>query len=274
MKKINVFHSFYLDTPLIPGRCFDVFFPEEITCDTALFFVHGGGWKAGGRGEYHKIMEVLNGRGILCASTDYRMSGVTALDQLADICESFDRFVTFLKENRRPLKIAVFGTSAGAHLASLLLCAGASICGDAVELQNEWVAPVCGILQATPVEFTPWEDIFPWIWQDMQSIAGAPYAEAPGVYEKLSLRNYLDKTNPVLFFAEAQNEHIFPSEKTWEIVEKHRAWGIPSQWKRYCNVEHGFFYALDRRQQREMLEDIVSFIQTGKVTLSGRNETR
>ncbi len=275
MKKLHLFPTFYLDTPLIPGRCFDVFAPEKITCDTALFIIHGGGWKAGSRSDFHQLMEAFNQRGILCASTDYRMgAGVTAFDQLADVREAYDAFVTYLKERHLPLKIAVHGASAGAHLASLLLCAKPGECGEVVDLQNEWIAPVSGILQATPVEFTPWEDIFPWTWLDMQSIAGVPYEKAPAVYEKLSLRNYIGKGNPVLFFAEAQCEHIFPSEMTWQLVQKHRSLGIPSQWKMYRNVEHGFFYALTRWQQREMLEDVVSFLTTGKPTHSEKNEIR
>ena len=51
------FRSFYLDSPLQPGRVFDLFLPETATRDTALFFVHGGGWCAGSRTAYHAIME-------------------------------------------------------------------------------------------------------------------------------------------------------------------------------------------------------------------------
>ena len=66
------FRSFYLDSPLQPGRVFDLFLPETATRDTALFFVHGGGWCAGSRTAYHAIMEHCCGLGYLCASTDYR----------------------------------------------------------------------------------------------------------------------------------------------------------------------------------------------------------
>ena len=193
------FQSYYLDSPLICGRVFDLFLPETATQDTALFFVHGGGWNAGSRTGFHQIMEKYNELGYICASTDYRLPGpvrfsdspgVTAFDQLQDIRESYDRFVSLLKTMGRPLKIAVFGTSAGAHLASLLLCAAPGECGEHCELRNEWVKPSCGFLQSTPVVFEPWQDIFPHIWHAMQFFAaGCMYETDPKRFQALSLRS-------------------------------------------------------------------------------------
>ena len=261
----HVFQSFYLDAPLQRGRIFDVFEPETVTKETAVFFIHGGGWKAGSRTGHHVIMQQFNEDGYLCASTDYRLSGVNAFDQLQDVRESYDSFVSLLKAKKRPLRIAVAGSSAGAHLASLLLCAEPGECGEKPQLENEWVKPVRGILQSTPSRFTPWEDIFPHIWTTMQAIAGAPYAADPGRYERLSLSHYIRKGNPPLFFAEAENEHMFPPEMNWELVRKQRELGIPAQWKLYTRAEHGFFYDLIRRQQKEFYRDIRSFLDTGKV---------
>ena len=152
----HVFQSIYLDAPLQIGRIFDVFEPETVSKGIAVFLIHGGGWKAGSRGgRQHIIMQQFNDDGYICASTDYRLTGVTAFEQLQDVRESYDRFVSVLKAKKRPLRIAVFGTSAGAHLASLLLCAEPGECGEKAQLENEWVKPVQGILQSTPPQFTP-----------------------------------------------------------------------------------------------------------------------
>lgn len=264
------FQSYYLDSPLICGRVFDLFLPETATQDTALFFVHGGGWNAGSRTGFHQIMEKYNELGYICASTDYRLPGpvrfsdspgVTAFDQLQDIRESYDRFVSLLKTMGRPLKIAVFCTSAGAHLASLLLCAAPGECGEHCELRNEWVKPSCGFLQSTPVVFEPWQDIFPHIWHAMQFFAaGCMYETDPKRFQALSLRSYIRRDNPPLLFLEAENEHMFPSSMTLELVREHNSLGIPSQWKVYKNAEHGFFYSLERPVQREVFDDIQRFI--------------
>lgn len=260
------FQSYYLDCPLQVGRVFDVFEPEKITKDVAVFIVHGGGWRSGSRAAFHGIMEALNQRGYLVASTDYRLNAKDAFEQLSDIRASYDRFVTLLKKKGRPLRIAVYGESAGAHLASLLLCAAPGECGEENALENEWIRPCMGILQATPCDFLHWEGMIPAFWSTMQDIAGAPYEQDPQRYERLSLKNYIRSSNPPIFFVEAELEHLFPSEYTLEIAKKHRSMDVRSHWKVYEKVEHGFFYELKRKRQLEAFEDICLF-------LDGRLET-
>lgn len=264
------FCSYYLDSPIVTGRCFDVFEPEKITRDTAVFFIHGGGWIAGSRTTYHKIMQFLNARGWLCASTDYRLAstvryrsgdGITAIDQLKDIREAYDKFVSILKERALPLKIAVFGSSAGAHLTSLLATADPGECGEKVELVNPWVKPVKAILQATPTGMEPWEDIFPQGWEMMQGNAcGWRYEENPEIFRKLSMTTYLRSDNPPCFFIEAGNEHIFPPQRNLEVVDKQRQMGIASFWKLYPSAEHGFVYDVKTRIQQEALSDMMRFL--------------
>ncbi len=261
--------TFYLDSPLVKNRCIDIFEPEKQTCDTALFFIHGGG---GARPGMQIIMEGFCRRGVLCASVGFRDGD--ALDQLKDVRNGYDRFLSYLKEKGLPLKVCVYGESHGAFLGSLLLCAVPGECGEKVDLANDWIPPVRGVLQATPVQFTPWTDINPTLWSLIQKIAGVSYEEHPERYEALSLRNYLRKDNPPLFFAEAQHEHYDPPAMTYALVQKHNAMGIPSQWKMYKNVEHGFFYRLDTWQQKLLFEDIFCFLNGNPVPISETERKR
>lgn len=263
----HMYQSYYLDYPMVKGRVFDVFEPEEITKDVAVFIVHGGGWRGGSRNSFHEIMDALNQRGYLVASTDYRLYAKDAFEQLSDIRASYDKFISILKEKSRPLKVAVYGESAGAHLASLMLCAKPGECGEENSLENEWVPPFLGMLQATPCDFLHWEGMMPQFWSVMQDIAGAPYDKDPDRYERLSLRNYIREENPAIFFLEAELESLFPSEHTLKIAKQHREWGIATQWKVYEKVEHGFFYELKRKRQLEAFEDICLFLEGKLETL-------
>lgn len=258
---MQVFTSYYLDTPIVIGRVFDVLQPEEITQETAIFLIHGGGWRAGSRTEYHKLMEAFAQRGYVVASTDYRLDAKDAFEQLQDVREAYDAFVTLLKQQDRPQKIAVFGASAGAHLASLLLCAAPGECGEEVHLANPWVKPEAGILQATPVDLYPWEGMMPQTWAMFKSIVGVPYETHREVYERLSLCNYIRPDNPRLFFMEAELEHLFFSEYTKDIQKKHLSWGIPSRWIVYDKMEHGFFYEIRREMQKKALDDFCDFLE-------------
>ena len=263
----NSFCSYYLDSPLVKGRVFDVFEPEEITKDVAVFIVHGGGWRGGTRTSFHSIMEALNERGYLVASTDYRLYAKDTFQQLSDVRDAYNRFTELLREKNRPLRIAVYGESAGAHLASLLLCAHPGECGEQISGDGQWIAPEMGILQATPVDFLPWEGMMPQFWGTMQDIAGAPYDREPERYERLSLKNYVRQDNPPIFFMEAELEHLFLSEHTLRVVKRHREMGIRSHWKVYEKVEHGFFYELKRKRQLEAFEDICLYLDGKLETL-------
>ena len=54
---------------------------------------------------------------------------------------------------------------------------------------------------------------------------------------------------------------MFSSEYTLKFVGKHREWGIPSHWKVYEKMEHGFFCELVRKSRLEAFEDICAFFE-------------
>lgn len=265
------FTSIYLDNPINYGRVIDIFEPEEVTQDIALFFVHGGGWGAGTRTCYHTIMRGFNEQGFICASTDYRLGSdnVKILDQITDIRHAYDEFVCYLKTKKRPLKIFVSGCSAGAHLAELLAFARPGECGENLnykgrKLENEWVKPVGVSVQAAPVTFEPWEDIFPVIWTAMKWIAGVSYEQNPELYRRISPITYLRPDICPVFQLAAENEHMFPIQQAEDFVKQIQALGINARFKVYTNAEHGFFYDLTRRQQKEAFADILEFIASIK----------
>jgi acetyl esterase/lipase len=260
----NYFQSYYLDSPLNLDRVMDIFEPDADAPvrDMALFFVHGGGWHSGSRTVFHVLMQEFCNLGYYCCTTDYRLSGVNAFDQLSDIREAFDIFVGMLKERNINCRFAVIGSSAGAHLASLMACALPGECGEDVsKLRYPEVRPVKAILQATPYDFKHWEGMMPPFWAQMERAAGGKYADDPERFERLSLCNYIREDNPEIFFIEAGLEHLFPVELTRELARKQRSMNIASCWKVYDRVEHGFFYDLTREMQKAAFKDACSFLE-------------
>ena len=262
------FKSYYFDDPIVNGRAMDIMFPASVSRPFALFFVHGGGWLAGSRANYHAIMRAFNREGFICASTDYRLCvpGITVLDQITDIRHGYGLFSQFLKSHGYPVPIIVHGSSAGAHLAAILALAAPGQCGESKKFADmnisDWPAPAAVILQSTPVYFEPWEDIFPHIWTAMQMIVGAPYEEHPDLYHKVAPINYISESSCPVFFMEAECEHMFPLKYIVQFTEKMRAMGRRAEYKIYKNAEHGFFYDVTRRQQKEAFADILKFIRS------------
>ncbi|HRU05717.1 MAG TPA: alpha/beta hydrolase, partial [Candidatus Brocadiia bacterium] len=233
----------------------------------AIFFVHGGGWRAGTRQNMHLLMRGCNGRGFICGATDYRLAGVNIFDQIMDTRHGYRLFLDYLAGRGRPQRVCVFGSSAGAHLAALLALAAPGECGEPLAFRDfapagPWVPPAGAALQATPVTFEPWPDIFPAIWDSMQDIVGKPYDAAPELYRRVSPIEHLRPGSRPVFFLEAECEHMFPLDLTLKFIAKARALGVRAEHRVYTRAEHGFLYDLTRRQQREAFDDITRFLES------------
>ena len=253
--------TYFLDRPICRERVYDIFIPETVQHDTAIFIIHGGGWSGGSRTNFYTpIMETLAEMGYIVATTDYRLN-VSAMEQLKDCRDAYMHFVGELRKMGRPVKIATYGSSAGAHLASLLSVAAPGVCGDSFDSSREWIVPVCTALQSCPMSFEPWEEIFPHIWSAMQRAARVSYEEAPEVYRKLSLDHQIHAGMPRIFFMEAEWEHMFWPHQKVSLAKKIASLKSPVMVKIYKNMEHGFLFNFDRAHQREGFADLVKFIE-------------
>lgn len=262
--KMTPFKSIYFDSNPCEGRILDIFEASHSTREIAFFFVHGGGWKSGSRSIFHQIIHEYVKLGFDCASTDYRLKDVTIFDQVADIRIGLDIFAADLAKRNRPQKVLLIGSSAGAHLALLTAFAKPEECGVPEKPLN-FACDIVGIVvQSAPFSFVPWPDIFPGSWQSMQSAAGMPYNDNKEVYKQLSPLHYIQAGMPPLLALHAENEEMFPREIYTEFAKRFLELGNVVQEKIYPRTEHGFFYSLERWQQREAFDDILRFAEAVK----------
>jgi acetyl esterase/lipase len=259
--------SIYLDHPIQVGRAIDIFLPDAVTQDIAVFFVHGGGWHAGGRADCHALMQAFNAEGFICASIDYRLAGINIFDQLTDCRHGYDVFISQLRSLRRPAYVCMVGGSAGAHLASLLAMTRPGACNEPLTFlgrgfENQWVCPIGAAFEAATVRFEPWNDISPPIWTSMQNIVAAPYTKHPELYRLVSPMTHISAQTPPILFLHGENEHMFPLEHKLEFIAQVKGLGGRAECKIYTRAEHGFFYDVTRRQQKEAFADVLAFIQS------------
>jgi acetyl esterase/lipase len=261
------FQSIYFDRDIVADRILDIFLPEKPTRETALFLVHGGGWLSGSRTGYHQLMRAFNKQGFICAATEYRKTNITILDQITDVRHGYDIFMNTLTAQGRAPRVCLFGSSAGAHLAALLAQTLPGECGESVAygeyvLKNPWIRPVGAVLESAPLVLEPWEEMFPHLWTAIEKIVGIPYAQNQELYRRVSPMNHLSNDMPPILLLEAEKEHAFPLEQRIEFIAKVRSCGCRADYKLYTNAEHGFFYDVTRRQQKEAFNDILSFIES------------
>lgn len=241
------------------GRVVDFFIPPAPTAPVSFFFVHGGGWRGGARAIFHGIMKTLVDRGCACASTDYRLQGVHLGEQVSDVREAYSLFARELASRGIVPRIVIHGSSAGAHLAAMVALTGTE--NDAGSPLSEG-KPVALSMANGPATFEPWPDIFPGIWASMQDIIGSPWAQRPDLYREASPVHRVGPDSPPILFMHAENEHMFPLEQTRRMQRELERAGGRMELIQYPAMEHGFFYSLERPQQRKALDDLVRFAES------------
>ena len=97
--------------------------PKEILSDKIFVWIHGGGWNSGSPKFFDFIGECMARYGYRFISIGYRLAPKYKYPcQIEDVCAGFKASLNFLKcKNIDFSKIVVSGSSAGAHLASILV---------------------------------------------------------------------------------------------------------------------------------------------------------
>ncbi len=98
----------------------DFYRPRTAATVPVVLLVHGGGWHSGARRHMEHFAEVLRAHGYAAYSIDYRLVPERHPAQLDDVLAA----LSWLRANARglnidPQRIAIWGYSAGAHLAAL-----------------------------------------------------------------------------------------------------------------------------------------------------------
>ncbi len=107
-----------------PYHTMDVYLPEGNGPFPAIIYIHGGGWVEGNRSDFNNTAILYAKRGIAGFSIDYTLAAPNSTAWSENIQDAIDALI-FIKENANVYnvdreKIAVMGSSAGAHLASLM----------------------------------------------------------------------------------------------------------------------------------------------------------
>lgn len=251
--------SIYFDHPPIPGRAADIWIPEGPTPQPqTLVFIHGGGWGAGHREDMHTLMWSFLEKGYVCVSLDYRLGGATIPIQLGDIREGLARVAAHLRGREVARPMVMYGSSAGGHLALLAGLAPCGACGDTFTGETPLVAGL--VTSCAPVTFVPWDEIFPPCRDAFRRAAGISYDENPEQHRKVSPEYYISTNSPPILFLLGECEHMFPNAQTIALTSRLQALGVTAEYRVYPAAEHGFFYSLERKSQKQAFQDTLTFL--------------
>ncbi|GLY29025.1 alpha/beta hydrolase [Kineosporia sp. NBRC 101731] len=136
----------YATVPGFRPLLLDVYRPDTRAAVPAVIFVHGGGWHVGSRASVGPTyadwlpspLEQLAGKGFAVISVDYRLTGEARFPAQLDDVTAAAAWVRDRTDELGidPRRIAVWGESAGGHLAALL-----GLTAEGVAAVVDWYGP-------------------------------------------------------------------------------------------------------------------------------------
>jgi acetyl esterase/lipase len=127
-----------------PDQRLDLYLPPTGDCPFPLVvWMHGGSWAAGSKDlAAGSVQRRLTARGFAVASVQYRLSGVARYPAAVNDVKAAVRFLraSATRFGINPERIAVWGSSAGAHLATMVALSPGAAAFDESSLGNPTVS--------------------------------------------------------------------------------------------------------------------------------------
>lgn len=277
----------YADTDN-PRQKLDLFLPKARKPGTPLpiiVFIHGGGWqggnKASGLGNLSRFVQSGDYAGI---SIGYRLTNEAQWPAQIHDCKAAIRWIkAHAKEHGLDAgKIAVWGTSAGGHLVSML---GTS--GDVKELEGTLGKNLDHDSKVTCVVnyFGP-EDFLTMVKQPSTidrtkgsdfpeaKLLGGPVSEREAIAKEASPVTHISKGDAPFFTAHGTKDPLVPYAQAEELHAALQKAGVASLLQEMTNGGHGFKSpVLDERVKQFLdlhLRGLKSDLQTPPISVAAR----
>jgi len=226
------------------GEKLDVCKPVANVRQTAIIFIHGGGFTRGDRSEMLGSCELFAQGGFTGVSIDYRLTSEgfaypAALNDTNDAIQWMQSNAARLGFNAN--KVVVFGYSAGATLA---LTAGLS--------NNSGVAAIVNIAGITDFVTARSDTSFQQLRDDIDAYVGTAGLTEPSPINRVS-----DNDPPVLLI-HGMSDQIVPISQSNQLVESLKQTRVGYVFKKYANIGHEIY--LPNPRIADVLLDITVFL--------------
>jgi acetyl esterase/lipase len=209
----------------------------------ALVCIHGGAWRGGNRQQLGQTIEVLAGRGYVAVTVSYRLAPAATFPAQIEDCKAA---VRWLRANAKkykvdPERIGAMGYSAGAHLACLL---GTTDKDDGLEgsggnpEQSSRVQAVVSFFGPTDLVNKDWSEAME---KDVLApLLGAPYADKPELYKRVSPIVYVTKDDPPFLFFHGTEDKLVGIRHSRKLAAKLRDVGVSAKVVEMEGEAHGW----------------------------------
>jgi acetyl esterase/lipase len=242
-------------------RKIDVFLPKGNPNGCCIFFVHGGGWSGGNKESWHAVMKHFCAKGFVCTSAEYHLSPEWHYPKHV---EGVRLAMSFVKSKAGeygfdPKKIAVFGSSAGAHLAAMLATIQADDelgMSDEVTVRDtlpQAAVALCGVFD---------DALYDGKHKEMfERFLGVTRDEKPELYrEALPLYRVVGKEPPFIIIS-GDVDTTTPLDMQERMRDALIAKGGSAELVVLPGVKHGYGYGVTSDAQKKMLVHAERFLK-------------
>ncbi len=195
-----------------------------------IVFIHGGSWKWGKRGDYKFYTVSYAQKGYVTATVSYRLSKVAphpaCIEDVTDAVQWLYDHAEDYGYDRD--KIALFGGSAGAHLALL------TAYGWQDERQNDSINHTFRIKSVVdiygPIDLTVGSAKESKV---VSELLAHSYDDAPELYWEASPLKYISKNSPPTFILHGTSDNLVSVSQSDTLQSRLNALGVPTV---YCRL--------------------------------------
>lgn len=200
----------------------DIFRPANDEVCPAVLMIHGGAWSSGDKWHLHDHARELAQHGYVAISINYRLAPLHKITEQIDDCRAALNWVAKSSDKYKldPKRIAVWGYSAGAHLACMLATQPTP---DAPPI----MAVVAG---GAPCDFLN----IPEDSNVLSLVMGGSRKELPQLYHDVSPLNFANAKCPPTLFFHGSTDLIVPSATSRRMHDALKSCGVETE---YVTIE-------------------------------------
>ena len=210
----------------------------------AIVFIHGGSWKFGAKGQFHRQAAWLADRwDIFGACIEYRLSGEAQFPAALQDAKCAVRWVRSVAEryNIDPKGIAVCGGSAGGHLSAMTATSNGVAKYEGTGGHADFSSDVC-LAVLYNGEFDMWDLVEKGSLIDAMNVFfGGPPDKIPAVYDEASPIKRVTKNTPPMLFLHGDQDGCVSHEQALAMVRRLGEVKVPAEVEIYKGKPHAWF---------------------------------
>lgn len=240
-------------------RVLDLYLPDGNGNGRCILWIHGGGWRGGRRASWRRPAALFCGEGYVCASADYRLAPAWRFPCHVDDVRLAMAYARTRADDLgfRADNIAAIGSSAGAHLVSMLATTGLEDCAEGAVGDTR---PNAVVAISTPTTFMDTDAQNEKLRPHLEHFLGCTLSEDPQRYKTASPLERVSGAEPPFLLLHGDEDPLIPLSHSLRMRDKLLAAGVHAELAILSGAKHGFPYGIDSPHQQETIAHVRRFL--------------